>query len=236
MLISYESFFAYIGSAHDGIACITREHVQQAWRYPLLQQMRDYGAQSFYFLTQTHSSQGALLFPDQPTPDSFVQQGDYIITQKKGCAIGVLTADCMPLVLFDPVEQAIAVIHAGWRGTVAGIVKNALEHMMREYKTDPAHVQCIIGPCARACCYTVGTEVVEAFSSWTDLKNTAIIARNDQRFCDLVGFNSALLRSMGVAKKSIIDYNYCTIENPTFFSYRRQRENAGRQMMLICLR
>jgi polyphenol oxidase len=89
---------------------------------------------------------------------------DAQVTQAAGLLLGVKTADCVPVLLGDARTGACAGVHAGWRGTLSEIVRRALAVMGAEFGTRAADVRAAIGPAARACCYEVGAEVVEAFA------------------------------------------------------------------------
>jgi len=88
---------------------------------------------------------------------------DAQVTREPGVLLGVKTADCVPVLLADPRTGASAGVHAGWKGTLAEIVRHTLTKMREEFGTDPGDVRAAVGPAARACCYEVGAEVVGAF-------------------------------------------------------------------------
>jgi len=91
------------------------------------------------------------------------EDADALIENTPGIAIGVKTADCVPILLADPVSRAVAAIHAGWRGTAAGIVAAAIRCMASEFGTQPEDIHAAIGPSIRPCCYEVGPEVAIEF-------------------------------------------------------------------------
>lgn len=188
-----------------------------------------------YFPRQTHGTSGFAI--DNKTINtirSFSLQGDYTITNTPGIGLGVLTADCLPVLLHDKKNQAIAAIHAGWRGTVANIVIKAIDHMALAFGTIPADVSVFFGPAAGQCCYSVGQEVVEAVAPYRDL---VLRKRDDEFFFDLQEYNRILLQNAHVPKASFHNrFAQCTICNKQFCSYRRQQQAAGRQMTVICLK
>lgn len=230
MVIDRDRYFIYVGSAHDGIARITQDHLDDPTAHTSVQTIMNSGAQSLYFPKQTHSNRGHRVTA-YGSHQSFSVEGDYVITNTKALAIGVLTADCMPLVLYDPVAHACAIIHAGWRGVASAIVSRAIDHMRIEYQSDPQTLECFIGPCARVCCYSVGADVQNAFA-----RNDCFVIKNETIYCDLVAAVGAELSECGVSTASLVVDSACTIDDHRYFSYRRQRENAGRQMTLVCLR
>ena len=92
-----------------------------------------------------------------------VGEGDALVTRTQGVAVSVRTADCFPILLADPETRAVAAIHAGWRGTAAGVVRASLDRMRSEFGTDPKNVFAAIGPGIGGCCYEVGVEVARQF-------------------------------------------------------------------------
>ena len=187
------------------------------------------------FARQVHGTSGFLI--DVQTINSvkpFSIFGDYLITNALGIGIGILTADCLPIVLYDKKHRAIATIHAGWRGSVAGIAAQALEHLNKAFGTMSTDVRVLFGPSAGPCCYNVGPEVLEAVKPY---QKQVLEARNNQVYFDLVRYNQLLLESAGVPPSAFCaDYAQCTICNDQFWSYRRQQKDAGRQMTVICLK
>src|SRR5713226_5378466 len=92
-------------------------------------------------------------------------RGDASATNRSGLLLGVQTADCVPILLVDPKERAIAAVHAGWRGTLQRIVVKTIGRMHMQFGTDPADLLAAIGPSIGGCCYEVGTEVATQFLS-----------------------------------------------------------------------
>ncbi len=158
------------------------------------------------------------------------REGDALITDQVGAGIGIRTADCVPILLLDCRNRAVAAVHAGWRGTAAGIVKCTIEKMSRDFQTQPADVYAAIGPCIRDCCYEVGSEVAGQFASvfpeWEPDAAT--------RKLDLSEANRRQMQTAGVPPRHIFDSGLCTTCQATqFFSYRREPENPGRMLAAI---
>ncbi len=183
---------------------------------------------------QIHASTGFLIDPTtMALIKPFAVPGDYIITDMPGMGIGVLTADCLPIVLHDTINHAIAIIHAGWRGSVAGIAIKALEHMNTVFGSIPRNIRVFFGPSAGHCCYSVGSEVIDAVIHCQD---QVLITRNNQTYFDLPGYNRILLQKAGIPASAFCsDYAECTICHQQFWSYRRQKNLAGRQMTVVSL-
>ena len=95
---------------------------------------------------------------------------DALITSERGLRIGVKTADCVPILLFDERQKAVAAIHSGWKGTVQNIIAATIGRMREEFATDPADLRAVIGPCIHLEAFEVGDEVYEKFRQMTPLK------------------------------------------------------------------
>lgn len=153
-----------------------------------------------------------------------VGEGDALVTNQPGVAVSVRTADCFPILLVDAQTRAIAAIHAGWRGTATDVVRTSLDRMRREFGTDPVNVYAAIGPGIGRCCYEVGVEVARQFGMPQAGK------------LDLAVENSNQLIAAGLAPDRIEVVGGCTFCHPAqFFSWRRDREKAGRMISFICV-
>jgi len=158
-------------------------------------------------------------------------QGDALATGEVSQAIGVRTADCVPILLLDIRQRVVAAVHAGWRGTAAGISQRALASMHEWFESEPGDVYAAIGPCIRVCCYEVGIEVADAFAplfpEWP--------AVSGKRHVDLPEANRRQLQAAGVAESHISDSGLCTAcLSEQFFSFRREPSNPGRMVSAIC--
>jgi polyphenol oxidase len=191
-----------------------------------------------YFFEQVGISEHDLAIPLQchsnnvlkvNTPGEY-RECDALITNTIHVALVVTAADCVPILLFDPINKAIGAIHAGWRGTIGLIVKRAVEKMKAEYKTDPARLLAYIGPSASVCCYEVGGEVAVMFG------NKVVPYDNKRIFIDLKKENTLQLLQQGVLGNNIEVSLSCTIcEKELFHSYRRDGQKSGRMMAVICM-
>jgi YfiH family protein len=134
-------------------------------------------------------------------------------------------ADCVPVFILDRSVHALAVVHAGWRGTAAHIVSKAIEALRTVYRAEPSRMEAFIGPSAGACCYEVGQDVAGAF------EKACLLVRNGKPVVDLKAANRALLVSSGVPEHSIEVHSGCTIhEGAQFHSFRRDGKRSGRMM------
>lgn len=162
-----------------------------------------------------------------------VMEGDGLITNRKNVAIGVFTADCVPLLLYDEGHNVISAVHSGWKGTMKNILSNAINKMKLEYKSDTKDIYLVIGPHIRKCCYTIGNELIEEFK-----KSNRYIPENFKNGkLDLAGYIIDDGIRCGLDVKKIIDVKMCTFCSNTinFNSYRREKQKAGRQFSFIYL-
>lgn len=177
------------------------------------------------YLKQVHSDK--LFFVDR---DNFMkvrgQCGDALITSDKGIAIGVFTADCVPIVLVDTLNKIVAVIHAGWKGTVLNITGKVLNYMIMNMKTEAKNVVAAIGPSIGPCCFEVGLDVAEKFNFAFENKN--------KFYVDLWKENIKQLTDYGVQEENISSSMICTSCNSKkVFSYRKDSGNTGRMGTFI---
>ncbi|MBA3946727.1 MAG: peptidoglycan editing factor PgeF [Herpetosiphonaceae bacterium] len=146
-------------------------------------------------------------------------------------------ADCVPLLFFDPVRRAVAVAHAGWRGTVKGMAAATVAAMTARYGSQPENLQVVIGPSAGPCCYTVGSEVVDAVKDAFPKHPELLVAGDDGPRFDLWAANRVALFGTGVRAAAISVSGECTIHQcDRFFSHRATGGATGRIAAVIGLR
>jgi hypothetical protein len=152
-------------------------------------------------------------------------EGDALISNRPGVRVGVKTADCVPVLLVDTSARAVATIHAGWRGSAQNIVTTAIAEMSARWGTRPRDLRAAIGPSIGACCYKTGPEVACRFATWIP----EMAGVGTPVHLDLPAVNERQLRDAGVTDiwKSG-ECTYCRAER--FFSFRREREQAGRML------
>jgi YfiH family protein len=157
---------------------------------------------------------------------------DALATRTPRILLGVKTADCVPVLLGDARTGACAAIHAGWRGTLSSIVLRALERMNAEFGTAASDVTAAIGPAARACCYEVGADVIDAFQEAFGTAAAADLfkeTRDGHALVDLHRANREQLIKGGVSPELIHTAPLCTMcRTDLFFSYRREKRTQGR--------
>ncbi len=194
--------------------------------------------ENLYIPYQTHKDKVAIIDED------FLQKSDFekakllngidaLITNQKNICIGVTTADCVPILIFDPVQHILAAIHAGWKGTVARIAEKTIEKMIEQFDSKPQDMVAGIGPCISQKHFEVGDEVVEAFIQ-AGFTVTDIAYHNTQSrkmHINLELANKLLLIEAGLNSNNIESVNMCTYSHPElFFSARRQTINSGRML------
>lgn len=191
---------------------------------------------------QVHDDKIAIITSRTTTRDD-LQGIDAMITNLKNFAIGARTADCVPILLYDPENKAIAAIHSGWRGTVKKISQKTIRLMGETYGTRARNLHAVIGPSIGPDSFQVGQEVTEAFQQAlfpieeivvkTELIGMEKIPKS---YIDLWTANSWLLEQMGVKSENIQTAGICTYQhNDLFFSARREGRKCGRIINAILL-
>lgn len=192
------------------------------------------------FLRQTHSATGYNI-DTIPDKSPFSLEGDYLCTQQQKVGLGVLTADCVPLVLYDRKNHACGIVHAGWKGAVNGVVQAVLEEMNGAYGSNYRDLQFFFGPSAGRCCYKVGQEFVPLLERFYFFEEVLFEA-NGSLYFDMLSFIEKNLYAVGVKQEQIFkQYTVCTICDYRFHSYRRYSSEKtetrqGRQMTIIALK
>lgn len=154
------------------------------------------------------------------------KSGDALITCCKNIAIGIFTADCVPILINDIENGIIAAVHAGWKGTYSKIVSNVVRYMIDSMNSKPQNLCAAIGPSIGECCFEVNDEVADKF---TYKKNYGV-----KWHVDLVQENITQMLSCGLSRENIDAGNLCTKCNEElFFSYRRDHSITGRQGSFI---
>ena len=188
-------------------------------------------------LYQVHGKD--VVFVTKPWPDNIRPQADAMVTQTPGLALGILTADCAPVLLADPIAGCIGAAHAGWQGAINGVIDSTVR-AMEELGARATAIQAAIGPTIQQDSYEVGSDFHTRVTAQDPTHEQFFIpgARPDHFQFDLSGFVEAALRRAGV--RDIEKMNRDTYrEEEAFFSYRRtthRREaDYGRQLSAIAL-
>lgn len=168
-------------------------------------------------------------------PSDFSADGDALVTNQPGLLLGVLTADCMPLLIVDIEHRVVAAVHAGWRGTAKRIVEKTLGIMENQFGSRPRSCLAVIGPSIRGCCYEVGEEVIGAFHGEFEYGAQLFESRlGGKRFLDLPAACRFQLLHAGLESSNIFADPACTSCNlEQFFSHRGEKGQTGRMMGVI---
>ncbi len=159
-------------------------------------------------------------------------EADAMVTSRPGMLVGVVTADCVPVLLVDRARHVAAAVHAGWRGMAAGVIEAALDALEKRFGTKPPTVEAVVGPAIGGCCYEVGPEVGEAFRATTGSATRA--AWTTERGRDHVDLRTAtrlLLEAAGVPHVDVL--GPCTSCDARYHSYRRDGAGVGRQLSFV---
>lgn len=167
-----------------------------------------------------------------------ISETDALITDERNLPLMMCFADCVPIILFDPVNLAIGVAHGGWKGTVKHIAKKTLLKMGEEFGTRPEKCLVGIGPSIGPCCFSVGEDVAAEFrKAFSEYSETVIIKNDDAEHVDLWKANRLQLLAAGVEPGNIEMANVCTTCNSgMFFSYRADNGDTGRLAAMIALK
>ncbi len=157
------------------------------------------------------------------------QEADGVITHVVDVLIAVRTADCLSIFIYDPKRKCLGLVHAGWRGTHKQIIMKALQAMKEHWGCSLGDLLIAFGPCIRKCCYQVGGEFKDYFPQ--DIEKHA-----GKYYLDLLLVNKKQLIQQGVKSSAIYDCQICTCCDKRFFSFRREKEAAGRQISLMILK
>jgi YfiH family protein len=158
-------------------------------------------------------------------------EADAIVGRDRATAVGVRVADCVPLLLADELGGAVAAIHAGWRGVVAGVVRAGVD-LLGGRKLVAA-----IGPCIGPCCFEVGKDVASRIAGASEARDIILSTHGDKAYVDLRRVVRAQLRASGVADDRIEDVPGCTKHDAArFHSFRRDGAKSGRMLAAIATR
>jgi len=251
-------------TTHDSKAAVERN--RQAFISAVTQEVsRSFGSSATakwrtVNLRQIHSD---LIHRVSEVPkDNALLAGDGMVTDVPGILLGILTADCLPVILVDAKRRAVGVFHAGWRGTVKRVVEKGVGEMHRWFGTDPGDLKAAIGPGIRGCCYEVGPEVRSAFEAQFSYGNGLFRETKERNevhekyplffltarapghsalpkkiFLDLAEANRRQLIHAGVPAKNISDIGLCTsCRKDLFFSHRAEKGVTGRMMAVVGVR
>ena len=197
------------------------------------------GARHIVTLTQVHGATVVAVRRGETLP-SGRPEGDILVSDDPEVALAVRVADCVPLLIADPVSGAVAAVHAGWRGTAAGATTTAVAALARAFNAQPNDLIAAIGPAIGACCYEVGSDVVDAFAAaghprylidrwFQSLPPPRGSTVRGKLQLDVAGANRDQLVLAGVAEEHVHSAGLCTAMHlDVLTSYRAERDKAVR--------
>lgn len=184
--------------------------------------------ENIYLPVQKHTDKIVLLESLRET-----KIADAVVTTETGVLIGVQVADCVPVLIYEKEKGVVGAVHAGWRGTAAGILKKTLMMIMERYVCGPDGFQVAVGPSIKGCSYSVDHGVNDAVRRATGVGNY-YSKRGEKYFLDLPSANKYQALSLGIPEPNIWVSDECTYCNPhKFYSYRYAKGSTGRQAAFI---
>ncbi len=168
--------------------------------------------------------------------DTAIPDTDGLITKSPGICLGALFADCVPIFVHDPIRKAVAIAHAGWRGTLNFIAAEVIQKMQAVIGTDPRDCLAAVGPSIGSCCYEVDEELADRFKRAFSGGNV-VQRENGKIKLNLKSANASILLRSGLKRRNIFISNLCTAcQSDLFYSYRASGGQTGRMMGLILLK
>ena len=197
-----------------------------------------YAPGALYETSQVHGAAVHVVDPERAIGQVRALEADALVAPAGGVAVGVRVADCVPVLLFDTRSGAVAAVHAGWRGTVRGVVEAGLQTLLATGAGDPSALRAAVLPHIRRCCFEVGDDVALELLAATPDRDRSVIDRSRSKpHVDLTAIVSAKLRALGVPAGSIDVVAGCTrCEPERFFSFRRDGKQSGRHLAAIVSR
>ncbi|WP_160680083.1 peptidoglycan editing factor PgeF [Clostridium sp. C8-1-8] len=188
------------------------------------------GINKISYLKQIHSDK--IIIADDSTELSGLIEGDALITSCGDTLIGVFTADCVPVLIYDINKKVIAAVHSGWKGTYNSIVMKTVETMINDFQCTVESIKVFIGPHIKQCCYEVSKELIDKFKAEKLYSDKNI---NSGRYLSLEKCIEAQLINIGVDKTNILKSNLCTLceKKVKLHSYRKDGEHSGRMFTYI---
>jgi polyphenol oxidase len=164
-------------------------------------------------------------------PDDRLAETDALVTGLAGVPLAVTTADCVPILIADPVAKAAAAVHAGWRGTHAGIIANTVALMKERFGSSPRNLSVFLGPAIGPCCYEIGGDL---YGLLPEGDRIFVEEREGRQFLNLYAWNAARLCDEGIEPKNVFLSEICTsCRTDLFFSYRGDRNCRGLNFSMI---
>src|SRR3989344_2949826 len=181
--------------------------------------------QEYIFPQQVHDNKVARVGKQESK--KIIPGVDGLISSDENVTLMAVVADCVPILFYDPAKTVIGVAHAGWKGTVAGISKNLIKSMVKEFNSDPQNIIVGLGPCIEFCHYEVDQDRVNLISE-AGLEDMILKNTSGKAFFDIKQANVKQLLGVGVLKDNIdVSVKMCTYERNEFYSWRREKPNVS---------
>ncbi|MBE9502982.1 MAG: peptidoglycan editing factor PgeF [Proteobacteria bacterium] len=199
--------------------------------------------EDLFFLEQVHGNE--VLTVGNTNAEHLYRQFDAAISKSHSIPLSILTADCLPLLIYDPQKKAIGAVHAGWRGTSCGIAEKTIKEMGRVFDCRAEDMVVAMGPSIGPCCYEVDKTVLDAFSQrgdkgleeWSKASELCLKDKEKSWHFNLSEANRVQLLRLGIKENNISATSYCTCcTEELFFSYRRDGDKTGRLGAIIMLK
>jgi YfiH family protein len=182
-------------------------------------------------MSQRHTNNVVIIEDDTV---NFIPVADAMLTKTPNKLLGVKTADCLPILLYNPVTKVAGVIHAGWRGLVNMVILNTMDKLRTFYDADPGSTYFSIGPGICKNCYEVGMEVIDSINTVIEVKDAFRQTSKDQGLLDTRSIAERQIQTAGVPASNISHVNLCTRCSPGFYSHRAGSKD--RQVSYIKIR
>ena len=177
------------------------------------------------FPSQVHQTK--VVYVTDVTPREELMETDALITDHANICVAVMSADCVPILIYDRRNQAVAAIHSGWKGTVARIVDKTLQRMKDSFGTRGENILAAIGPSVCQESYEVGEEVVASVNNVFGKDSALMIPQpNNKAKLDLWKANKLQLLEFGVSESDIEISNLCTVKNNEYFFSARKGDKG----------
>ncbi len=196
----------------------------------LVSEKYDFSIKNLIFMDQVHGNHVVVI---EHAMDNRIADCDALVTNERKIPLMVMVADCIPIMIYDPVKKVIGVVHAGRNGTFLGIAAKTILKMQEVYGCDVNAIMIGLGPSIQGCCYEVGKDLADICTK--NFGEGFVMIREDRYYLDLQALNLSELLKMGIKKENIEISPICTACDENYFSYRREGK-TGRFAGFIMIR
>ena len=168
-------------------------------------------------MKQIHSGTVAIV---EDTEKLIIPETDGLVTKQKNISLAILTADCLPILLYDPEKEVIGVAHAGYKGLLNHVIEHTIQKFVSVFHSDPKDIIVGIGPSIERDCYEVGVELIEKFQEEFPSFEDIFTEKDQKFFLDLRGIALQCLLKEGIVKEHVEIMDICTKDDSNFYSYR----------------